>query len=490
MQATLDPRTLAFNRAVEASPGALDLSIPAAHITGQVPAALYGGRLLSNGPGWTRIGGHLVHPFDGHGYVRAFDFLPDGGCRVRARFVETRAYRDEAAVGRVLYRGLASNRPGGFWRNLGFGAPRNVANTAIVPWAGRLLAAWEGGLPHALEPETLETRGEETFEGALAGQAVLAHMRRDARQGRLVTCALALGRDTGLTFREHDATGRVVATHAARLPGLRVVHDYALTPHHFIVGDNALRVRPAGLARMLLGAGTMLQAMAFDARGPGALHLVARDGSGRVRTVRLPDRAYALHFGNAFERDGVVVVDVCTFHAFTLGEEFGYTGPHSPLDPGLPDARGPQRLYRITIPPGATEATWELLTPHGVDFPRIHPDHEGLDTPRLFGATRRDPRYSDPFDAVMGLDLHDRDRPADLFAVDDVHTFVGEPIVVPEPGSPTPGHVLVVVSDGARETSTLLVLDATALARGPVACIPLPLLPLGFHGAWVPAGSP
>ncbi|MEB3327753.1 MAG: carotenoid oxygenase family protein [Candidatus Sericytochromatia bacterium] len=477
-------RALAFNRAVEASPGALDLTIPAGAIEGRVPPALHGGRLLSNGPGWTRIGGRLAHPFDGHGYVRAFDFLPDGSCRLRARFVETRVYRDEAAAGRLLHRGLATNRGARFWENLGLASPRNVANTSIVPWGGRWLTGWEGGLPHALDPETLATRGEDDLGGALAGQAILAHMRHDVGQERLVTCALQMGRDTGLTFREHDATGRVRATHAATLPGLRFTHDFAMTRGHFVVGDNPLRLRPSGLGRLLLGLGTMLEAVVPDDRAPGLLHLVARDGSGRTRAVRLPDRAHVLHFANAFEGDGAVVVDACIFHRFTLGEEFGYTGPDTPLDPALPDARGPQRLYRITIPTGATEATWELLTPHGVDFPRVHPDHEGLDTPRLFGATRQDPRYSDPFDAVIGLDLRDRERPAQLFATGDAHAFVGEPIFVPASDDPARGHVLVMVSDGRREASTLVVLDAADLARGPLAAVPLPLLPLAFHGAW------
>ncbi|MEB3198381.1 MAG: carotenoid oxygenase family protein [Candidatus Sericytochromatia bacterium] len=484
-----DPRARAFNRAMTAAPGDMSLVVPAGQIEGPLPPALRGGRLLSNGPGWTRIGDRLAHPFDGHGYVRAFEFLPDGALRLQARFVETRVYRDERSAGRLRHRGLATNRGPRFWHNLGFGPPRNVANTTIVPWGGQLLAGWEGGVPHALEPETLATRGEETFGGALAGQATLAHMRHDHACDRLVTCSLAMGRQTGLTFREFDPAGRLVQSHAAQLPGARFVHDFALTPGWFVLGDNPLRVRPAGLARMLLGRGTMLQAVAPDDRPPGALHLVSRDGRGRTRRVRLPAAAQILHFANAFERDGWLFVDACVFHRFTLGEEFGYRGPDQPFDLALPEARGPQRLYRITIPPEATEAGWELLTPHGVDFPRIHPAHEGQNTRWLFGATRRDPRFSDPFDSLIAIDLHDRDRAAQLFSVPDACTFVGEPIFAPDPADPGQGHVLAVLSDGAQGRSRLAVFDATDLARGPLAQVPLPLLPLAFHGAWLPGAK-
>jgi carotenoid cleavage dioxygenase-like enzyme len=68
-----------WNAAMGASPGALDLTIPASAIGGVVPMALRGGRMFSNGPGWTRIGDRTAHPFDGHGYMRSFTLLPDGG---------------------------------------------------------------------------------------------------------------------------------------------------------------------------------------------------------------------------------------------------------------------------------------------------------------------------------------------------------------------------------------------------------------------------
>jgi carotenoid cleavage dioxygenase-like enzyme len=47
--------------------------------------------------------------------------------------------------------------------------------------------------------------------------------------------------------------------------------------------------------------------------------------------------------------------------------------------------------------------------------------------------------------------------------------------------------VLVILTDGLRERSTLAVFDATNITAGPVAAVPLPLLPLAFHGCWDPA---
>ena len=109
MNALSNTREQSWNAAMSASPGRLDLLIEPDRIEGAVPTALRGGRVLSNGPGWSHIGGRLTHPFDGHGYVRAFELGSRGEVRLRGRFVETPVYRSEAAAGRITHRGLGTS---------------------------------------------------------------------------------------------------------------------------------------------------------------------------------------------------------------------------------------------------------------------------------------------------------------------------------------------------------------------------------------------
>jgi all-trans-8'-apo-beta-carotenal 15,15'-oxygenase len=482
-----DLRAVSWNAAMSASPGNLDLHVDAASIEGVIPEALRGGRVLSNGPGWTRIGDRTAHPFDGHGYVRSFEFEEDGSCRLRARMVETPSFLVEDAAKALVHRGLGTNPSASFWKNLKMGPVRNVANTTIVPWGDRLLAGWEAGAPYALDAVTLETRGEEHFGGVIEGQATLAHMRKDHGLGRLTLCNVKMGRQTTLVFREIDEADQVVATSTGVIDGMLFIHDYAFTPSTFVVGGNPLRLKPGELLKSVAGVGTFLRAVAPDQRKPGVIHLIPRDREGVVRTVELPGPAFVVHFGNAFEEaDGTLIIDACAFDSFEFGEEFGYQGPDQAFDPTLPEARGPQGLYRITIPPGATKATWQRLTEQGVDFPRFHPEHEGRPTPLLFGATRKDVRYSDPFDSLIGLDLRDPGQPEQLWTSAE-NTFVGEPLFAPDATHEDQGHVLAIVSDGLNAKTTLLIFDARALADGPLASIPLPLLPIAFHGDWVPA---
>ncbi len=484
MNAPLTARARAWNSAMSASPGPLDLVIEPSRIEGVIPRALREGRLLSNGPGWTHIGGRLAHPFDGHGYVRSFEFQPDGSVKLRARFVQTPVYQSEQAAQRITHRGLGTNLGDHFWQNLRPGAAlRNVANTTIVPWKGLLLAGWEGGAPYALDAHTLETLGEETFSGALAGQATLAHLKHDVALDRLVTCSIKMGKTATLTFREFDPLGRLLETRVAPMPALLFAHDFVITPNWYVLASNPLHIKWGEFARAVVGTSTLMNAMSSDPTAPGAVYLVPRRAPGPIRTVTLPNRAFVVHYGNAFERDGAVCLDACLFHDFEFGGEFGFRGPHQLLDPGLPDTRAPQRLYRITLPDGATSGTWQQLAPHGIDFPRVHPAHEGRETALLFGAARADTRYSGPFDSVLRVDLRQPGQPPQLWRADE-DVFVGEPVFVPSAEREDAGFVVVMLSDGLAGRSSLVILDASNLETGPIARVPMPLLPYAFHGTW------
>ena len=43
---------------------------------------------------------------------------------------------------------------------------------------------------------------------------------------------------------------------------------------------------------------------------------------------------------------------------------------------------------------------------------------------------------------------------------------------------------MALLSDGLREQTTLAIFAADDLAAGPVAAVPMPLLPIAFHGDW------
>ena len=113
-------------------------------------------------------GDRASHPLDGHGFIRAFSLqVPAAGRHARdphtrqratvlGRFVRTWAFELESFFGTNVFRGFFSlpfapdSLPARLFN--GFAMLRkNVANTAVVDWGGRLLALWEMGPPHALD---------------------------------------------------------------------------------------------------------------------------------------------------------------------------------------------------------------------------------------------------------------------------------------------------------------------------------------------------
>jgi hypothetical protein len=134
-------------------------------VEGAVPPDFPAGTYYLAGPGlFSDDHGSTVHPLDGHGYLRVFRFDAGRAVHYSARYVETAAKREEHvgdASWRFTHRGPFSVLQGGT-RVGNVKVMKNVANTSVLRWGGRLLCLWEGGGPYELHPRTLETIG--TFD--------------------------------------------------------------------------------------------------------------------------------------------------------------------------------------------------------------------------------------------------------------------------------------------------------------------------------------
>ena len=138
-------------------------------VEGTIPPDLHG-TLWRNGPGVLDRGGQRFgHPFDGDGMICRIAF-GDGRAHFRNRFVRTGGWLREQRAGKIVYRGVfGTDKPGGFLRNAFDFRLKNIANTNVVYWAGKLWALWEAAQPHRLDPWTLETMGLDDLGGRLGG---------------------------------------------------------------------------------------------------------------------------------------------------------------------------------------------------------------------------------------------------------------------------------------------------------------------------------
>jgi all-trans-8'-apo-beta-carotenal 15,15'-oxygenase len=169
------------------------------------------GTYYRNGGAKYVVGKDLVtHPFDGDGMITALT-CHNGKALFRNRFVQTSGFKKESKYRRILERGFGTQIPGGFFANFLQINFKNVANTNAIYWYGRLLALWEGGLPHLIEPDSLRTVGKYVFKGSVGKDAtVTAHPRYDANTDRLIFFSSIRGQKTTVSVHEYDRNMDIV----------------------------------------------------------------------------------------------------------------------------------------------------------------------------------------------------------------------------------------------------------------------------------------
>src|SRR4028118_2191775 len=165
-------------------------------LSGKIPEGLRG-VLYRNGPGRLERGGVRVgHWFDGDGAILGVHFT-DAGATGIYRYVQTAGYQEEAAVGEFLYGNYGMTAPGAIW-NQWLKPIKNVANTSVLALPDQLLALWEGGSPHALDLQTLETKGIGNLTHLEEGAPYSAHPKIDPKTGEIFNFGVVPGLKTTL----------------------------------------------------------------------------------------------------------------------------------------------------------------------------------------------------------------------------------------------------------------------------------------------------
>jgi carotenoid cleavage dioxygenase-like enzyme len=434
----------------------------ALNVTGEIPAGL-NGAFYRTGPNPQFAPRGAYHWFTGDGMIHGF-FIEDGKARYRNRWVRTPKWQAENAAGRALY--------GSFGQPAEPDAPATdggVANTNILPHAGRLYALEEAHEPYDIDPQTLET-------GAYGktGGRFTAHPKIDPVTGEMVWFAYSAGPgpfNNRIDYGVTDATGKVVRRDRFEAPYSSMIHDFMVTERHVLFPVLPLT---GDLERMMRGGAPF----AWEPDKGAFLGVMDRNAS--VDTMRWFEApvAYVFHPMNAWEEGSKIHCEVMEY-------------PHAPLFPAA-DGREleeePAVLVRWTVDlADATNVVKRTqLDDMPGEFPRLDERRTGLPYRHGYFAAYRN-RDRTRFDSVAHIDLATGKKAVCGFGEGDVP---GEPVFVPRSANAPEGDgwLLSVVYRAASDTSDLVVLDATDIGTGPVATIHVPRrVPFGFHGNWAGA---
>ena len=446
---------------------------------GAIPPELVG-TLYRNGPGRLERGGQWVHhPFDGDGMITALRF--DGGkAELRNRFVRTEGWQAEELADKFLYRGVfGTQKPGGAVANAFDLRLKNIANTHVVRLGDQLLALWEAAEPHALDPDTLETRGLSLLDGVLKkGEAFSAHPRFDpGHHGapRMVTFGVKAGPRSTIRLMEFSSDGELLADSRHSFKGFAFLHDFAITPNWAVFLQNAVAFNPTGF---VLGQKGAAQCLSSKPGEQGQFWLIPRSGEGKPLQIPAPE-GFVFHHLNAFEEGEELVVDSIYYDDFpSIGPDVDFRQVDFETIPA-----GQLVRCRIHLDTGAVRK--ELLEERTCEFATVNPARQGLEARISWMAVAERERGNDPLQAIKKLDLSAGEGQVWSAAP---RGFVSEPLMVPRPGASAEddGWVLCLVWNGARCASDLVILDAASLAE--VAVLELPLaVPHGLHGSFAPA---
>lgn len=437
-------------------------------IDGRLPDWLQGS-LVRTGPAKWEVGSRTMnHWFDGYAMLHRFG-ISDGEVSYANRFLQTKAYRAAEEKGEIVYSEFATDPCRSlFARVFSMFSPKisDNANVNLVKLGERYISMTETPIPVEFDGETLETVGV-AYE--TPGMLTTAHPHLDRASGGMLNYAAKVGPRNRYRFFHvppDEAEPRVIGELPVKEPAY--MHSFGLTERWLVLAEFPLVVNPISIP---LSGRPYIENFRWKPELGTRFTLIDRS-TGKATGPFETDPFFCFHHVNAYEEDGEVVVDACTYANAQIIEDLYLDR----LREGKPADRPEMRRFRIDL--GTREVTSEQLA-------------EGLELPRInYGRNNERPyRYAWGIDVKSGwldriVKVDTKERNAIEWHEDGCSP--GEPVFVAAPDSSEEdaGVLLSVVFDARSGNSFMLVLDATDLTELARAEAPHHI-PYGFHGQFV-----
>lgn len=433
-------------------------------VIGTLPPELAGAwHTMSSNPQFTPMMPERYHWFDGDGMVCALT-IADGRASVATRWVESEGLQAERRAGKALYGpfvwgGAASTPPAEG------PAMKLVANTTAMMFADRLFVFSEQGLPHVLDPETMDTLGLFDF-GEIQGP-ITAHGKIDPDNGDLLFFG-AVGPQ--LIWYRADRNAKLLEKQVIPTGHFYSVHDFAVTPDYAIFFTGPTIVDIAGLQRGGPG-------LIWEDGLPATIWLLERS-TGKVTSIVMPEPFAVTHFLNAWHEGEEIVV-----HASRTPQ---WAPSRADLEKPLkPEYFYPAFPWEWRINPRTGTVKDRQISPVNSEFARHDPRCVGKPVRYGYYAATNTGKFGENwlFDRIMKLDAISGEA---VFSQPEGLTAPSETVFAPRPGGTAEddGWTLTLWWNQAEDRTELVVEHAQAFGT-PVARVPLPFrVPLGFHGSW------
>ena len=360
-------------------------------IEGQIPLDLQG-TLFRNGPGLFEIGGQPIgHVFDADGMICTFNFQKET-VYFQNRYVRTEGYLKEQQAQKILYRGFGTQKSGGWLANFLNTEFKNAANTNVIYWGNKLWAMWEGGYPHQLNPETLETIGLDNLEGLLQKETFSAHPR--IINDTFINFGVSGMNPQTLTIWELNQQGKKIKSSSYPVDGFSIFHDFLVTPNYYIFIKHPFKLNPLP---WLLGIKSLEQCLTFDDQNPTKILIISRHTQ---QMEVLKTRAFfGFHHGNAWEfEDKIYLTTICS-NTFPQRER-----DKMELDKMSFEQPIFGQLWQLTLNLSSKTVNVQPLLERSCDFLSVNPEFVGKENRYLYLNVATQSTNKAPIQALMKYD--------------------------------------------------------------------------------------
>lgn len=443
-------------------------------IEGSIPDDI-AGTLYRTAPGESeRFGVKFKHAFDGDAFVSGYS-IRDGKVWLDARFVNSPERIKEQAAGKMMYSEFGTLAPDSTKPS-----NKNQPSVNIIPWDGRLLGLSEGGHPTAINAQDMSFQTYWDFHGTLPKNVnFTAHPKYDTETGEGFAYGMEQGPSMALcVFRMNPEDGTLTMLHKVPQKGFFMLHDMFITKNHFVFAIPPVKYN---LGTLFSGKVTVAQAIKYFENEPLRFVILKRDGTGKPITITQPGNM-VFHNGNAFEKDGKIVVD-----SFLQSDGYVLEALQSIDQYGnLPSNEQPSKFTRFVLDLEKAEVASRTELGEDQDFPRFDIRQSGLEARTLY-VGEGDLDDVDPL-RFARIVRHNFAGGAEASAtVNDAQSF-GEPVFIPKatgPASEDNGWILNLLYDADRNETALDIRDAATLELQARAWTGQHF-PLGFHGNFTP----
>ncbi|KAM8874064.1 retinal Mueller cells isomerohydrolase-like [Spinachia spinachia] len=514
----------------------LNEPIPA-QIIGVIPPWL-GGSLLRMGPGLFEVGGEpFNHLFDGQALVHKFD-LKNGQVTYYRKFIRSDAYVRAMTENRVVitefgtaaYPDPCKNI---FSRFFTYFKGIEVTDNCLVnicPIGEDFYAVTETNYITKVDPDSLETLKKVDLCKYVSVNGVTAHPHTDA-DGTVYNIGNCFGKNLSLAYNivkipppredEKNKSDPLERSQVVlQLPSSErlkpsYLHSFGMTDNHFVFVEQPVKINLLKFlsAWSVRGATYMDCFEANDSMGTW-FHLATKDPADYLSSHKFRTSAFNIfHHINAYEEQGFIVVDLCTWKGHDFVYDYLYLAnikeeweevKKAAMTAPQPEVRRyvlPLDIHREAqgknlVSLSYTTATAALRSDGTI---WLEPEvlfsgpRQAFEFPQINYSLCRGKKYS--FAYGLGLNHFIPDRIVKLnvqtketWVWQEEECYPSEPLFVPTPEATQEddGVLLsIVVKPGAERPSFLLVLNAmklTELARAEVNTI----IPVTLHGTYRP----